>query len=279
MLSLDRVGGLDSKSSGMPLAVIHRSRALVPTALLLTLCSCPRARADTSDLTQRGPLDVRARVGFGAGSHESTLPTANGTEHVTPHAFSAWGFELRAAGRVSEKLRVGGMVQYASSLGYELTRPLFTSGSESSAARSQEIGVHALAELALTRYLVLPIMAGYTFSAFRTDLPLTAAPSYLLTGPRLAAGLSLALFGARLRLLALPELGATLTTSDALVHAGLERQGLEYGWTAEIDVRLPYQLQIGVRYREAHAALAADGAGSFRDAQRFVLGCVSWVNH
>jgi hypothetical protein len=250
-----------------------RTRAIAHLALLTGLWGASAARADT------GPLDARARIAFGAGTHESSLPTSNGTEHVAAHAFSAWGFELRAAAPVTDKLRVGGVVSYATSLGYELTRPIFSGSVESSAARSQELGAHILAELGVGHYLVVPVMLGYTFSAFRTNLPLTAAASYLLSGPRLAAGLQLLLFDARLSLLALPEVGATLTTSDALRSAGLARRGLEYGWTAGIDVRLPYQLQIGVRYREARANLAADAAGSFRATERFMLGCVSWVNH
>jgi hypothetical protein len=278
MSSLDLMGGSDSKSRRMPFAVVHRSRAVASVAALLVLCCGRSAHAQNIGTTERGPLDFRARLAFGVGSHESTLPTANGTEHVTPHTFSAWGFELRAAAVVADRLRIGGVVSYASSIGDELTRQIFSSGAESSPARSQELGVHALGELELTRAWVLPVMLGYTFDAFRTDLPLTAAASYLLTGPRLAAGLQLTLFDARLRLLALPEIGAIVTASDALVRAGLARQGLEYGWTAEIGVRLGYHLQLGVRYREARSDLALQGAGAFRDSQRFVLGCLSWVN-
>jgi hypothetical protein len=40
-------------------------------------------------------------------------------------------------------------------------------------------------------------MLGYAMSSFTTDQPLAAASSYLLTGPRLAVGLQLPVFDAR----------------------------------------------------------------------------------
>jgi len=76
--------------------------------------------------------------------------------------------------------------------------------------------------------------------------------------------------------MSLPEIGAVLSASAPLQRAGVAHTGLEYGWVAELGVRLPLNLQLAVRYRESHLGLSVAGEGTFRQVERFVLGGVSW---
>lgn len=227
------------------------------------------------------PVDLRARLDAGAGMHESSLPGAGGTRRVAAAWFPAAGFRFSLAQRPGARLRFGGELAYTSSVGYELTRSIEPDTTERSGARAQEFAAAASMAIALMNGpapISLPITLGYGGTALSTDTPLAAAQAYLITGPRAGVGIDLPLFAGVLDVSARGEVGINLTATQALQDSGAGAFGWTYGFQVAADVRLAGALQIGVRYREAHAALPLSGTSAFHEIHRFALACLTLRN-
>ena len=239
------------------------------------------ARADTEDGAGPAPLTLQIRLDAGAGTHQSSLPSAGATRRVAAAWFPAAGFRLALSQPPGARLRFGAELAYLSSLGYELSRAIEPETDEHSGARKQEFA--ALASLAIAldarpNPTALPISLGYGLSAFTTDTPLTAAQAYLLSGPRAGVGIDLPLFDDTLQLSARAELGANFSATQALRDAGAGSFGWSYAFQAEANLRLVRIVQLGLRYREAHVQLPLAATGSFHELQRFVLACLTLRN-
>jgi hypothetical protein len=248
-----------------------RSGRLLLIAAALTVGFSAEARAEYT--APQWQLALGGGVGHGA----STLPSERGASGVRSAAFPAVGVELGVRLPLTAAWGVGIDIGYASSVGYEVERHVFDDGSESAAARKQELAGRALLDLALSP-LPLAFCAGlgYGARAFTTDTPLVSPASYLLTGPHALAGVRVWLFAQNVELRMLGELGMVLTASRALTRAGADRIGASYAASAALRVHLTEHWNLALSYRLARASRAHRGGGQFHDDQGFLFASVAW---
>jgi hypothetical protein len=244
--------------------------ALAQLCLSLWLGSRQLARADDS------PLSLRLQLDAGVGTHESSLPGVNGTRRFAPAWFPVAGFRLMGSQAIGAPVRLGAEITYVSSTAFQVSHAI-----EQGNARAQELHVLSRVAIALddrAHAILIPFSFGYGFDAFTSDIPLSGAQAYLLSGPRVALGIELPLWAERVNIAARAELGANITDTAALRGAGASGLGVQYAFQAEADVQLTELLRLGVRFRQAEAQLPVASSGSFHEQRRFILACLMLRN-
>jgi hypothetical protein len=256
-----------------------RCKATVLFALSLFILQRQTARADAEEM--RSPLSLQLQLDAGMGMFSSSLPGVNGTRRVEPAWFPVAGVRILGLQAFGRPLRFGAELSYLSSTAFDVTRSIAPDAIEQGNARAQELNLLGRVAIALDQRahpMLLPISLGYGFDAFTTNVPLTGAQTYLLSGPRMALGIELPLWAERVNLAARAELGANLTDTAALRNSGVSAFGVQYAWQAEADVQLSEVLRLGLRVRQADVQLPIAGSSSFHEQRRFVLACLMLRN-
>lgn len=213
--------------------------------------------------------------------HASSLPGVNGTRRFDSAWFPTAGVRILALQAFGRPVRFGAELSYVSSTAFDVSRRIAPNTLEQGSARAQELNLFGRVAIALDRRaqpVMLPISLGYGFDAFTTDIPLGGAQPYLLSGPRIALGIELPLWAARVNVAGRAELGANVTDTAALRAAGANTFGLQYAFQAEADVQITAVLRLGVRFRQAEVQLPMSGSGSFHEQRRYVLACLMLHN-
>lgn len=251
-----------------------RSRRNAIALLVLSLVVAPRQHARADEGGAHSSLSLQLQLHAGAGVHSSSLPGVNGPRRVDAAWFPAAGARVLCSQSISRPLRFGAEISYLTSTAFEVTRPIAPNTVEQGSARAQALSVLGRVAVALDQRaqpVLLPINLGYAFDAFTTATPLTAAQSYMLSGPRLALGIEVPLWSNQLWLAARAELGANLTESAALRGAGVSALGVQYALEAAAEAQLTSMLRLGVSFRQANVRLPLSGEGSFHEQRRFLL--------
>jgi hypothetical protein len=257
----------------------HRLLYLL-VVLWLALALCPaHTLAQPADEPAREPSlwSLRLSAELGAGSRDIDLPMDGFVHRIRPGFFptAGLGFELDHA--ASDAMTLGLIVRYQSSIAHGIVEQ-HTDGSVHPLdvrAHRLELGFAPRIRLDASGVFSLLGALGYGFSNFRPEAHHLVTPAYSLIGPYLRAGLQLAPWPERLRLIVAPELQWVHHVGPGIRERGVAAQGLAAGGEAAIELVLSAHWSVRAGYRETRCWLDSSQEQRFQDVARFITARVA----
>ncbi|MEM9191398.1 MAG: hypothetical protein AAGF12_19660 [Myxococcota bacterium] len=255
----------------LALAVITRPEASRAAPSPIELPTAPPAR-EGPGRTPGTAVQVVLSAGGGFGMRSFELPDPDGLARLStspfPSAEVALGLDVEPTARAP--LRIGGRINYRSSIGLRTSDRRLDGTERETSSRSHRLDLWLTGSYRLTDAVEGPRLAaalGWGIRLFSSEAPVNI-PDYALGGPQLQLGIVFPIVPGLVRVALRPEVALILTVDEALRDRGFSSTAVAVGGEAEVQLRLTGPFYAGLRYRESHALLSA--ADSVSDVERYL---------
>lgn len=238
-------------------------------ALSVALSASSRL-ALAQDVVEPLPWSVQLAAELGVGMREIRLPRDNVTYEIATGVYPALGVAFALDHHHSQRVSVGLVTRYQSSLGLVLDEQLTGGTPHGRKTRSHQFEVGIAPSLHWEESgWALSAMVGYSISELDPENHLVT-PSYHLGGPHARISVRVPLGSQHICLNAGGEAQLTLQVGDELRMRGVSAQGFGAGVNAALEARLGGHWWIAATYRELRYGLGTQQGPSFTDAARII---------
>jgi len=230
--------------------------------------AAPEKAAPASEPDAGPAVLVQPYAGIGIAMRSFERPIDVGIQKLSASAVPGVEVGLGVVAWPEASFSLGFNLAYQSALGFTVTESPSFAMPNRVRARSERAALDIAPTWRFGKVsLAVPI--GASMRTLWPEVHVLMTPGYSLIGAHARLELSVRA-GERLTVRVAPEFQWIAQIDEDLRATGVSSQGAAFGGEATINVALSSQWQLGVNYRESHAAISTTRDTKFKDVERYL---------